>query len=61
MTQGESKNMNNFASKYAAFVIRNRKALLTIMGVFTLMAAILLRIWIFVMTQILYCLKLTAT
>ena len=31
--------MNNFASKYAAFVIRNRKVLLTIMGVFTLMAA----------------------
>jgi len=31
--------MNNFASKYAAFVVRNRKALLTIMGVFTLMSA----------------------
>ena len=31
--------MNNFASKYAAFVIRNRKVLLTVMGVFTLMAA----------------------
>jgi len=31
--------MNNFASKYAAFVVRNRKALLVIMGVFTIMAA----------------------
>ena len=31
--------MNNFASKYAAFVVRNRKALLVFMGVFTLMAA----------------------
>ena len=31
--------MNNFASKYAAFVIRNRKALLVIMGVFTIMSA----------------------
>lgn len=31
--------MNNFASKYAAFVIRHRKTLLVFMGVFTLMSA----------------------
>ena len=28
--------MNNFASKYAAFVVRNRQAMLAAMAVFTL-------------------------
>jgi len=28
--------MNNFASKYAAFVVANRKALLAVMAMFTL-------------------------
>ena len=28
--------MNNFASKYAAFVVRNRKVMLAVMAMFTL-------------------------
>ncbi len=35
--------MNNFASKYAAFVIRNRNVLLAFMGVFTLISAFFIK------------------
>jgi len=35
--------MNNFASKYAAFAIRNRKMLLAIMGIFTVLAALFIK------------------
>ncbi|WXU00091.1 MAG: hypothetical protein Ctma_0802 [Catillopecten margaritatus gill symbiont] len=35
--------MNNFATKYATFVIRNRKALLIFMGVFTLLSAFFIK------------------
>nr|MCS5591335.1 hypothetical protein [Gammaproteobacteria bacterium] len=35
--------MNNFASKYAAFAVRNRKILLAIMGIFTVLAALFIK------------------
>ncbi len=35
--------MNNFASKYAAFAIRNRRALLVFMGVFTLLSVFFIK------------------
>jgi len=35
--------MNNLASKYAAFAIRNRKMLLAIMGIFTVLAALFIK------------------
>jgi predicted RND superfamily exporter protein len=35
--------MNNFASKYAAFAVRNRKYLLAAMGIFTVLAAFFIK------------------
>ncbi len=35
--------MNNFASRYAAFAIRNRKMLLAVMGIFTVLAALFIK------------------
>ncbi len=35
--------MNNFAAKYAAFVVKNRKPLLIFMGIFTLIAAFFIK------------------
>ena len=35
--------MNNFASKYAAFAIRNRKTIIALMGVFTILSAFFIK------------------